>query len=140
MSLELIRPHFEAVALEQGFQKHADGFATDNIAASKFNRAFHVEAFEFSGLGQNQTVLDVEGRVVVRLFFKGFRDVDLAIKQATMAGETYFMQALDGATRLGAEIKNTQLNVMVIEPYATTNDNFVVCRLEFSVLVLKAIC
>lgn len=138
--IHLARQYFQAVAFEQGFRKHYDGFATDNIPGTTFDRTFHVEAFNFQGRVLGQYSLEVRTPCVVRLFFKGFRDVDQAIETATRAGEIYYRSCLEADRKLGAEIKNVFMDQMVVEPYAVSNDNYVVCRIEFTVLFIKAVC
>lgn len=141
MSLSLVRPYFTTIAIDLGYKKHYDGFPTDNIPSSTFDRTFHVESFEFTGQGQNQTALELEAPTVVRLFFKAYQDVDKAIETATVAGELYIEAALDGATRLsGPGVKNVFFDQMSVEAYAATNDNYVVCRLQFRAKLFKGIC
>lgn len=139
MSLSAVREYFAEHALALGYRKHSDGFATDNIPSTKLNRAFHVEAFNFTGSPQNQMDLELRAPATVRLYFKAHKNVDDGIAVATDGGEVYLERALKASNRLGVRIKNILLNGMVIEPHAETNDNVVVCRLEFTAIVFKGI-
>lgn len=141
MILGLARKYFTDRALALGFRKHYDGFATDNIPGTKFNKSFHVESFRFDSNGQNQLDVQIIAPVVVRLYFKGFKDVDDGIEQATNAGEAYIEDVMASENRLTqVGIKNVRLNGISIEPYASTNDNYVVCKIELTAYLFKGIC
>jgi len=138
--IELARSYFEGICEEQGYRKHYDGFATDNIPSTRFDRSYHVEAFAFNGAPQNQYTFVLTAPCTVRLFFKGYRDVDGAIKEATSRAESFIEDALSANRRLGPKIKTVNLNQIVVEPYAGSNDNWVVARIELEVIFIKAIC
>lgn len=141
MSLETARAYFSARAEAQAYKKHYDGFATNNIPKSSLNKSYHVEAFVFNGVSHNQTDLNIEASCVVRLFFKGGRDVDSTILDATIAGDAYLSDVLASENRLTqTKIKNVILNTMTIEPYAESNDNYVVCRMDFTAIYTLGIC
>lgn len=141
MSLETARAYFSARAESQAYKKHYDGFAINNIPKSSLNKSYHVEAFVFNGITHNQTDLNIEASCVVRLFFKGGRDVDSTILDATIAGDAYLSDVLASENRLTqTKIKNVILNTMTIEPYAESNDNYVVCRMDFTAIYTLGIC
>lgn len=141
MSLETARAYFSSRAEAQAYKKHYDGFATNNIPKSSLNKSYHVEAFVFNGISHNQTDLNIEASCVVRLFFKGGRDVDSTISDATIAGDDYLSDVLASENRLTqTKIKNVILNTMTIEPYAESNDNYVVCRMDFTAIYTLGIC
>ena len=141
MSLETARAYFSSRAEVQAYKKHYDGFATNNIPKSSLNKSYHVEAFVFNGISHNQTDLNIEASCVVRLFFKGGRDVDSTISDATIAGDAYLSDVLASENRLTqTKIKNVILNTMTIEPYAESNDNYVVCRMDFTAIYTLGIC
>jgi len=142
MSLVNVRTYFAGLAEGLGYRKHFDGFAVDNIPSSKFNQTYHVSAFNFTGSPQNQLTVDLNVPVTVRLYFQAYRDVDAGIEAATAGGEVYLDAALSASNRLTQEdgFKNVILDSIVIEPYSGSNDNSVVCRMEFRVLYFKGIC
>ena len=135
-----VRTYFNSIALGLNYVRHNDGFAFDNIPSTKLHRSFHVEAFNFNGIVQNQLDQEIEVTVVVRLFFKAYRNVDEGIAMATDAGEAYIEVALASENRLGPVIKNVLLESIVIEPYASSNDNAIVCVINFNVKLNKGIC
>lgn len=135
-----VRQYFTGHANSLGYLKHYDGFATDNIPSTRFDRAYHVSAFNFTGISQNQTDLSLTANVTVRLFFKGFRDVDKGIEVATAGAEAYIEVALLAPNRLGSEIKNVSFNTLNVAPYGDTNDNQIVSELAFTVSLNKGIC
>lgn len=135
-----VRTYFQDIAVGLGYKKHYDGFNIENIPGSKFDKAFHVEAFNFTAEAQSQLDLRVACDVSVRLFFKSFAKVDDGISKATTAAEEYVGQALVASKRLtNTNLKNVILNQVVIEPYAVSNDNYVVCRMVFSATLFKEI-
>jgi len=138
--LTAVRQYFTARASELGYVKHYDGFATDNIPNTRFDRAYHVSAFTFTGVSQNQTDLSLTASVTVRLFFKGFRDVDVGIESATNGAEAYIDNALLATNRLGAEIKNVIFGTLSVAPYGDTNDNQIVSEITFTASLNKGIC
>lgn len=142
MSLDKVRDYFTTRALDLGFKKHYDGFAFDNIGSTVLDRTFHVEAFQLQGQGQNQTDQVFRCPVTVRLFFKGYQKVDDAIKTATIQGQAFVESALSSENRLGRTdgVKNITFDLIQVEPFAQSNDNFVVCRMEFSASVILGIC
>lgn len=141
MILADVRKYFSDRAFAMGFRKHYDGFATDNIPGTKFNKSFHIESFRFDGSGQNHLDVQIVAPVVVRLYFKGYNDVDEGIEVATNSGELYIEDVLASENRLTqAGIKNVRLNGISVEPYASTNDNYVVCKIELTAYLFKGIC
>ena len=141
MKFGVVRKYYSDVALGLKYSEHYDGFPTDNVPKTRLDRAFHVEAFTFNGSPQNQLDVRVDVPVTVRLFFKGYKIVNETILQATLAGESYIEKVLASETRLRhTDIRNVIFNQMFIEPYSGTNDNSVVCRMEFSTILFKGIC
>lgn len=141
MSLVDVRSYFSTIASGLGYSKHYDGFATDNIPATRFEKTYHVQAFNFSGTPQNQTMVNMSCPATVRLFFKSTQDVDAGILKATNAGYTYIKSALGSENRLTqTNVKNVILENMSVEPYASTNDNYIVCTLNFRALIYLQIC
>jgi hypothetical protein len=141
MSLVDVRSYFSTIASGLGYSKHYDGFATNNIPSSRFEKTYHVQAFEFGGSAQNQTVVDISAPVTVRLYFKGYQDVDLGISKATNAGYAFIRSALASENRLTqTNVKNVLLENMSVEPYASTNDNYIVCVLTFRTYLYLQIC
>jgi hypothetical protein len=141
MSFVDVREYFSEIAGTLGFSKHYDGFATDNIPSTRFDKSYHVTAFAFDGSAQNQTVVDVSAPVTIRLYFKGFRDVDAGISLATQSGLTYLRSCLASENRLSqTNVKNVVFDGMTVEPYAATNDNYIVCVLNFRAYLYLQIC
>lgn len=141
MSLVDVRAYFSTIANSLGYSKHYDGFATDNIPSTRFEKSYHVQAFNFDGSAQNQTVVDISALVTVKLYFKGYQDTDLAISKATAAGYSYIRAALASENRLTQpNVKNVLLENMAVEPYAVSNDNYVVCILNFRTYLYLQIC
>jgi len=135
------REYFIEIAKDLGYKSHPDVFNFENIPSSNLDKSFHVESFNFNGLGHNQTDLSLGIPVTVRLFFKSYLQVEEGIKKAINSGETYFTSCLVSENRLNNTIvKNVVLDSMVVEPYSVSNDNYVVCRMDFTATIFKGIC
>ena len=140
MSFVTVREFFLKMARDLKYRGHA-GFVWDNIPSTVLDKSVHVSAFQFGAGSQNQMDVPFQIPVTVRLFFKGYADEDKTISTATAAGEAYIEKVLASENRLGQpKIRNVVLDTMVVEPYATSNDNSVICRIEFTAILYKGIC
>lgn len=136
-----VREYFINLGKELSYKAHTDVFNFENIPSTQLDRSFHVESFTFNGLGQNQTDLTLGIPVTVRIFFKSYLQVEDGLKKATNAGEAYVTSALASENRLSdLVVKNVVLDSMVLEPYSVSNDNYVVCRMDFTATIFKGIC
>lgn len=136
-----VRDYFEGIAGELGYRKHYDGFATDNIPGTTYNKTYHVEAFEFNQDSSGQNALTVNCPVIVKLYFKAYRDVDAGIESATIAGEGYVESVLDSTNALQETyIRQVKFNSMSVDPYAGSNDNYIVCNINLNAILFKGIC
>lgn len=84
MSIQAVRPYFRSRLDLQGFKEWKDGFHVDNIPLNILDKSYHIELGNVSGKKQGQTAIQIDAKVTVKLFVKGFRDVasgiDTAIK------------------------------------------------------------
>lgn len=136
-----VREYFMTLGKESGFKSHSDVFNFENIPSTQLDRSFHVESFQYNGLGQNQTDLTLSIPVTVRIFFKSYLQVEDGLKKAINAGEAFVSDALASENRLNDPVvKNVVLDAMVVEPYSVSNDNYVVCRMDFTATIFKGIC
>jgi len=143
MSLTKVKPYFKSVAEGQGFTIWPDGFNFENIPENLIDRAYHLELDNFSGEGQNQQDQEMLVPIIVRCFFKGFRDPDGAIDTAIQKAEDLITDAVKPSNRL-TQYANGIKNVVFINggaiPIAESNDNTILLELNFSVRVILQIC
>lgn len=118
-------------------KEHKDGFNFDNIPETIFNRAYHIESGPMPGNDQNQTALDANADVTIRLFLKGFRDPAAAIDSGISFGQAALCDIIDpkNANGVTVGIKNVDFNNMLVTPAAVSNDNSVVVEMDFTVRV-----
>jgi hypothetical protein len=137
MSLSSVRSYMKTRCNALGFVEHKDAFNFENIARVQFNRAFHLQLGQVSGVKQNQTVQEVNAEVTVRLFFNGFRTPSDGVDLAIVESEKLIASCLKTENRLGGEyLKNLRFNSMSVEPFDSTNDNALVSIINFTADVL----
>jgi hypothetical protein len=131
-----IRPYFRSALTSLRYREWTDGFNFENIPSNVLNNTFHISTPSGARRGAySQTSQEIEQDVVVRVFFKGFRNPAQAIDRSMEAYQDILEKCL-GADRLGCSIKNVYLNTMQILPLAQTNDNSVILEVTFSCLII----
>lgn len=135
MALSGIKTYFRSVisGVDSGIKEWTDGFNIENIPASVYDKAFHLSYGPIQGdiLGAEHQGIDVE--FIVRLVFKGYRDVSSGIDRAVDLAESILKAAQDPATRLGNPIKNVKFLSMTIEESFRSNDNLILVTQTYNV-------
>jgi len=141
MSITLCKTYFRNIGLERGMKEHKNPFNWQDIPSNAFDRMFHIESSSFPSVKQNQIDLEMEIPVTVRLFLRGFNQVYEADEKIKKEIEAYFTLALKVENRLNEPnyIKNVRLLSIFIEPFAQSNDNWIIGRIEFTVKFIKII-
>jgi hypothetical protein len=141
MSINLCKSYFRNIGLQRGLQEHRNPFSWADIPSTNFDRAFHIEAVSFPGVKQNQIDLEMEIPVTVRLFIRGFSYVYENEERIKSECEAFFTLALKASNRIvqTGGIKNVRLISIFVEPFAESNDNWIVGRMEFSIKFIKPI-
>lgn len=117
-----------------GYKEWTDGFNFDNIPStllSRKERMYHIET-PTSGRSDSYDMAsqDIDQDVVVRVFFKGYRDAASAIDAAMAAKDTILGDVLNAANRTSV-LQNVFYNNGQIIPLNDTNDNAAILELNF---------
>lgn len=141
MSISACRSYFRARANAVELREWKDGFSIGNIPSNIFNKAFHIEISNVSGVKLNQNDQELNVQITVRIFVKGFKDVSGGIDTAASLAENLITEALDPATRLTQTtgIKQVTLDSINIDPPDGDNDNLVIASVQFKVLTILSV-
>lgn len=141
MSIILVKTYFKNIGLQRGMKEHKNPFSWEDIPANAIDRMFHIESRQSTVVSQNQIDLEMEMPVSVRLFLRGYNQVYEAEDKIKKEMESYFTAALKVENRLAQPnyIKNVKLISFSIDPFAQSNDNWIVGRLDFTVKFIKNI-
>lgn len=133
MSLKQCLPYFRARCKAIGLKEWSDGFNFDNIPASIFDKAFHVQYGTMTGIKQNQQDQEINFPVTVRIFTKGYRDPANGIDSAVELTENLLIECLKPTNRLvqNSGIKNIVFETANYEPIDASNDNAVIATINF---------
>lgn len=135
-----IRPYFRARLNALGFREWKDGFNFENIPSTILDKSFHIEVPSGARLNAfDMTSNDITQDVVVRVFFKGFRNPADAIDTAMLRYEQILESVLASENRIGVDIKNVYFSSMQILPLSDSNDNAVILEISFSCLIIICI-
>lgn len=138
-----VRTYFRERLLEvdSDFREHLDFFNIDNIADSRFDKAFHISYQALSSdFTSDQLLTNDTLAVDVVLFFKGYRDTIESFDAFTDLGHEYRINCIrPDKANIGENIKAVALNTMSWG-FPTSNDNLLELRLNFSVLMAFNIC
>lgn len=136
MSASSIRPYFAARLEALGFKEWRDGFTFENIPETILDRSFHVYLETISGGPINHTHQDITGLVVVRVFFRGYRDVTLAIDESISSTEAIVKEVCKVSNRTSAGLLNVVFDGVDYEPLTSQNDNSVLTTMRFQAQVV----
>lgn len=142
MSLSEVRPYFRARMNSLGYKEWEDAFNYQNIPDTIVDGSYHIEANNISATSFNQTGLDLNHTVTVRLFIKGFRTPKDAIDSAMIKLDAIYRDILKPANRLGTggELRNVLLQDTSLDQINSTNDNAVLVTMTFLAKVYLGIC
>lgn len=117
-----------------GYSEWTDGFNFDNIPStllSRKERMYHIST-PTSGRSDAYDMgsQDVDQDVIVRVFFKGYRDAASAIDAAMLAKDTILANVLSAANRTSV-LQNVFYNNAQIIELNDTNDNAAILELNF---------
>jgi hypothetical protein len=138
MGLANVRSYFRSRLDGLGYTEWQDGFAFDNIPETILDRAYHVFIESISGGPINHTHQDTESEVVVRLFYRGYRDAVEAIDQSIDGVETIVSDVCKVANRT-ATLLNVIFDTADFNPLNAENDNSVFVEMRFSARVILGI-
>jgi len=121
---------------DSDFREWPDGFNFENIPSNLFDLSYHiVPSTIVSGPLDNCSIIDA-ANWEVRLFFKGFRDIQETIDAALDKAHTFRVASVKPTNAFTSDpnIKNVVLNTMAFD-FPDGNDNAVIVVLNFTVTV-----
>lgn len=129
-----VRSYFRTRMNALGYTEWTDGFNFENIPntlMSKKGRMYHISS-PTSGRSDayDMTSQDIDQDVVVRVFFKGYKDAASAIDAAMAAKDTILGDVLDAVNRTSVLTNVFYNNDQIIE-LNDTNDNAAILELNF---------
>jgi hypothetical protein len=120
-------------------REHADGFNWKNIAKTLLDTSYVLELGQVVGVRNNQADLEMSVPLTVRLFMSPSRDPKTLIDEAILEGEQTVVAFVNTPTRLNAAgIKNVLFNNLAIEALDGSNDNGLIIRIDFTMLVIAS--
>ncbi len=136
-----VRSYVSARILEidSDFREWNDGFNKDNIPSSLLDKSFFVE-YGLETPDQENTFITDTIAVTLTVFFKGFRNVKVALDSSMDLADDIRINVLSKA-KLGASnyLNITNLS-MESSPIDESNDNSIAIEMTFNFLTTKAIC
>ena len=138
MSLSNVKTYFVDRMDGLSYQEWPDGFAFDNIPETILDRSYHVFIESISGGPINHTHQDTESEVVLRVFFRGYRNASEAIDDAISGVETIIADVCKVANRT-ATLLNVVFDSADFNPLNAENDNSVFVEMRFSARVILGI-
>lgn len=135
MSLSNVRGYFIARLDGLGFTEWRDGFFQENIPETILDKSFHVFLESVGGGPINHTHQDTVSSVIVRVFFRGYRDVTEAIDEAISGLETIVKDVCKVSNRT-EELLNVVFDGADFEPLNVANDNSVLLTIRFGASVV----
>jgi len=138
MSIASVRPYARARLNALGYKEHNDGFDAENIGKTELERAYILEVLDPTNTEVHNDNMHIDTPLVVKLFKAPTRKpkelIDTAIQDKIDAVIAAFMAAENRLTQTG--FKNVTFNSASIEPLNDSNDNGVMIKLTFTMLVI----
>lgn len=115
------------------FKKWDLPFAYDNIPANILDRSFHLTVGQISSGPAVQLVHEFRVPIMVRLFFKGYRDPLSAMSAALSETDAIYAALLKPSVRLGGKDNLKDIRPVSVQPFPidSTNDNSIILELLF---------
>jgi hypothetical protein len=136
VSIKSIRPFFAARLEAIGFREWRDGFVFENIPETILDKSFHVYLETISGSPIDQKDQSLTGLVVIRVFFRGYRDVTEAIDESISSTEAIVKEVCKVSNRTSEGLLNVVFDGVDYEPLTAQNDNSVLVTLRFAAQTL----
>jgi hypothetical protein len=137
-----ITPYARARLQALGYVEWIDGFNADNIPATQLESTFVVDLGTTNSVRMNQTDLWCETDFTVKIFKPTIRDNNQNIDDAAVACDAVIDEMMKVTNRLnqtvtGVNLKDIRFVSCKIEPLNETDDNGVMCSLEFKAITTR---
>lgn len=137
MSLTKTRQYFRDRLIELKLKEWVDAFNFENIPSNILDKSFHIENGQITGIKRNHTDQELNFPVTIRIFLKGYKTPVNAIDKSIELTENLIKNACNPVNALTqGGIKNIifeSASNRVLDP---SNDNLVVCELNFRAFVI----
>jgi len=136
MSFTSIRQYFidRMSTVDSDLREWEDAFNVENIPSNLLDKSWHMTLSPFSYTGSAHTCLGFNSAVLIRVYFKGYREPREAVDTALEYAETIIKECTKPTNRLSQpNIKNVLPGTINVRELATTNDNVVILEIQFSV-------
>ena len=135
MSLDVIKPYFRLRCNSIGLVEHEDAFNIENIPDTLADGSYHISFLSFSGIKSNQNDQELLIPIEVVFFKKGYRYPSEGIDNALTLVESLIKEVQRPQYRLGTVIKNITTGNCDIEQQSLSNDNIVMVRIVFNLIM-----
>lgn len=119
-----------------GFTEYEDGFDFENVGENIIDRLYHLQVGNITLNTQNQTVIDINYPIAVRLYLKGFRDPASAVDDSISEGERIICDVVRVANAHQANIKDVTFVSMEPLPKDELQDNIILLEMFFDARVV----
>ena len=135
-----VRPYFQSIMKDLGFDEWRKSLEPDNIPKSLIKKVYHLQIGSIQGLSQNQQALDMSVSVTVSFLVSGGRDEMSGIEDAERVALGIIREAVSVSKKILAEgIVNVEFQSQTNEAISGRNDNLVLSRLTFSARVIISV-
>ena len=133
--ITLVKPYFREriLSLDSKFQEWTDAFNIENIPSTILDKSYHLAFGTVDGGLLSGKTQQIECNVLVRLFFKGYRNVSENVDRGIDLSEQLIRAVQDPAERLGESIKGVKFLGMEVNEGFASNDNLIVVTQNYSV-------
>lgn len=137
MSLINARQYFRTKLKSIGYKEWSDPLNVENIPSTILDKAFHIEHPSIDPISINQQSLDINHRINIKTFYKGFSEPQLAMDKALTELERILQAVMPAVSRLNiSNVKNIIFQGAFPRALSQSNDNVVVLELNFVCLTV----
>ena len=132
MAISSVRPYFRARMKALNFKEHKDGFNFNNVPSTLQDKTFHIDSGDLTIGSANQLTHEIDYKVTVRVYKRGFRDPNAALDAVDQTTETILTEILKPSNRLGTDIKDVVPDAIRKVPLDNSNDNAIILEMDFT--------
>lgn len=137
MTLGGLRAFYSAKLTALNLREWTDGFSRANIPSNILDNSFHIEIGQISSGPANNLIHEFKAPVIIRVFFKGYRNPAEAMDNALATGNSILNALLKSSVRFGGtdnlkDIRPVSVNPI---PLSDSNDNSLILELAFETIL-----
>jgi len=112
-----------------GYKEWSDGFNTDNIPSTLFNKAFALDFTGATGSPHDNISIKSEPSFMLRVFLKGYRDPKTKLDDALFQSDVIIRDLVSAPQRLAdTTVWNVNYDSLDLRPLET-NDNAIIIEI-----------